>query len=195
MIMDMLNRIDSLKTDADLDRLEQLIKGYRLNPLDPELGDASPVAQEEYSTLIARLTGKEQDVIQARKHRIEARTTAIQSQVNSAVNNLLGQERYQAALEHIDAEAKKWPEAALGAERDRVLETAKGRWDVAKKNAESKYADGTSATNNAKKRESSLKAAVDGMDNVINKYGIDEYVGEARELKRKYEQALRNLKE
>ncbi len=30
---------------------------------------------------------------------------------------------------------------------------------------------------------------------VIDKYGIDEYVREARDLKRKYEQALRNLKE
>lgn len=194
MIMNMLNNLGSLETDEELDRLEQLIKGYRQNPLDPELGDASPVAQEEYSTLIARLTGKDQDVVQERKHRIEARTTAIQSKVNSTVSNLLGQERYQAALDHIDEQAEKWPEAELGAERDRVIESARQRWQVSRQNAESKYADGTSSTNSTKKREESLKDAVSGMDNVIDKYGIEEYVREARELKRKYEQALRNLK-
>ncbi len=193
MIMNKLNNMKDLKTDEELDHLERLIKGYRENPLDPELGDSSPIAQEEYSTLIARLTGKEQDVIQERKHRIEERTVAIQNKVNSKVSNLLGQERFQAALDHIEEQSKKWPEAQLDAERDRVNTTAKEKWDVAKKNAASKYADGISSTNNFEGRKKALKAAIDGMANVVDKYGIDDYVREAKELKTKYERALRNL--
>jgi hypothetical protein len=192
-IMNKLNDLTKLKTDEELDALEALITGYRENPLDPELGDSNPVNKEKYSTLIARLTGKEQDIIQERKHRLEGRTTAIQGQVNSKVSNLLRQQRYQAALDHIKAESKKWPEAQLEGEHDRVNTTAKEKWDVASKNADGKYKDGISATNNTANRKKALKAAIAGMTTVIERYGIDEYVREAKELKSKYERALRNL--
>ena len=192
MISHKLNNIDKL-SDNELDELGRLIDGFRDNPLDPQLGDPSPIAQEEYTTLISRLTGKEQEVTAEKKRREDRRTTFVEKEVNSKVDKLMNQERFQNALDHIDEMSKNNPDAALSPIRDRVVATARNKWDVTRKNAEGKYADGTSATNNNETRVKSLKAAVEDMEKVIDKFGIEDYVREARELKTKYERALRNL--
>ena len=193
MITNKLNTIGNL-SDAELDELGRLIDGFRDNPLDPQLGDPSPIAQEEYSTHISRLTGKEQDVTQEKKRREDKRTTFVEKEVNSKVDKLMNQERFQSALDHIDKTAKENTDAELAPIRDRVVATARNKWEVTKKNAEGKYADGISATNNTDIRTKALKGAVEDMDKVIDDYGIDDYVREARELKTKYERALRNVK-
>ena len=64
---------------------------------------------------------------------------------------------------------------------------------MTKKNGDELYKDGTSATNDPDVRKESLKKAIKSMSSVIKKFGVDDIIGEAKDLKEKYERALRNL--
>ncbi|NRA37972.1 MAG: hypothetical protein HRU15_07525 [Planctomycetes bacterium] len=179
-------------SDEGLDDLESSLDGFRLNPLDPE-GEENQIAVDKYSVHVASLGGREQDIASERDHRKKLSTTNVQEEVNKHANKLIRESLFQEALDMIDEKAKKFPDAPLDEERDRVVQSAGEKWAMTKKNGDELYKDGTSATNDPDVRKESLKKAIKSMSSVIKKFGVDDIIGEAKDLKEKYERALRNL--
>lgn len=171
--------IDSANTD--LEQLDRDIRAYIENPVDPRSGP-SPSNATAFSRLVAdanlRLAS-----ITAERDRREAARTAIPLRLAAVeVDGLIRQERFGEALGKLDALARQHPDADFNPLRAMVEDAAAKAWRSAKSQYETRLADWKSPGATEVQRKTGLASAKERMNQVIQRYGMPQYVDQARAL-------------
>lgn len=171
--------------EAALVEHEKFAGLFLKNPVEPPAG-----GRDEY---VADYPGKVQEV-QAQMSRIEQeknrRLAAITSDqeklAHGEVQSLVKQEQFKAALDKLDEYKGKFEQGNFANLRTFVENSAKQAWESAEKYASSRYTDYQSPGIPKAIGEQALRDARARLQQVVDRFGMDEYISQAKALLAKY---------
>jgi hypothetical protein len=173
-------RLATLNDPAnDLEALEKDVLAFIANPVDPKSGPSTTHA-EAFSRLAGEAKLRLAAIAAERERRQEARSTGPVRLAAGEIDGLIQQERFGAAQERLAELAKEYPEADFARLRTQVEESAEKAWRSAKSYADTKLADWRSPGATESQRAQALKLAKERLEQVVSRFGIDSYVGQAR---------------
>lgn len=166
---------------TDLDALERDLHAYIANPVDPAAGP-SPVNAATFARLAGDANLRLADIVRERENRKQARTSVPLRQAALEVEGLIQQELFGQALARIDELKKAHPEADVAGLRSQVETSAEQTWRSAKGQVETRLKDWKAPGSTEAHRAESLTAAKNRLNEVIQRFGIDTYVSQARAM-------------
>jgi tetratricopeptide (TPR) repeat protein len=167
--------------DTDLEQLDRDIRAYIENPVDPRSGPSQSNATA-FSRLVADANLRLASITTERDRRKAARTAIPLRLAAVEVDGLVQQERFGEALGKLDALARQHPDADFNPLRAMVEDSAAKAWRSAKSQYETRLADWKSPGATEVQRKTGLAGAKERMNQVIQRYGMPQYVDQARAL-------------
>ncbi len=169
----------------DLDKLEADVNAFIANPANPT-GSPDREVAAAYASDCSDLQKRLSAISSARSHRVDQDTNAPVTDARDQAEGLIKQEKFQDALALVDDMARKFPNAKFDGVRDYVQDAAAQRWKSAKSFVEENYANYAALGTAPDVRKDALAAARARLHQVIDHFGIDTYVSQAKELLAKY---------
>lgn len=166
---------------TDLDQLERDLKAFIENPVDPKAGPNAANAAT-FARLVADANLRLPAITTERDRRRTARVIAPVKQADGEIDGLIQGERFGDALARLDALAKQHPDADFNPLRSRTEDAASKAWRSAKAQFDTRLADWKSPGATEGQRKVALNAAKDRMNVVIQRFGMPQYVDQARSL-------------
>ncbi len=173
-------------TDAELSNFEKDTNHFLENPVMPGAG---PVEQyiKEYTTELSTVKVQLSRIEQEKSRRLSAITDLPVQQARSQAAVLVQQEKFQEALSEIDELQRKFETADFAAVRQYVTDAAKQSWETAAAMANENYTTYRAVGTTKDMGAASLNAARTRMEQVVERFGIDEYVGKAKAALERYQ--------
>ncbi|MBA2482619.1 MAG: hypothetical protein H0V44_18305 [Planctomycetes bacterium] len=173
--------------NSGLDGLEALAKGFVDNPYDPN-GGHSEQYTKTYRNEVNDIQTKLAAIETERNRRKTSATTIPIQEVREIAKNLIEQEKYQDAIAKLDDYGRKYP--AAKADIDGIMayvkDSADKNWQAAKSMVQNAHADYMAIGSPATQRREAAERARARLRGVIDNYGIETYVSEAKELLKKF---------
>ncbi len=170
---------------TDLDKLTLDCQAFIKNPVDTT-AVVDPKLLTEFANAINDIQTRLASIEAERTRRVAASTTNVVQRVQLEVEALIKDEKYSEATKVIDDNARKFPKADLTRVRTYVGDSATSAWKNIQGYVENRYKDYASPGVTQTARQKALEEAHARLDLVINSWGIDSYITEARELRAKY---------
>lgn len=170
---------------TELDKLAIDCAAFTKNPVDPTAAP-NPDYVTEFSAAVNDIQVRLAQIETERGRRDTAGTTGAAQRVQLEVEGLVKEEKFAAALKLIDEGAVKFPKADFGRVRTFVTESAASNWTSVQGYVETRYADYAAPGITQSMRQKALEEARARLDRVIANWGIDSYVGQAKDLRGKY---------
>ena len=171
--------------EADLVELEKNAGLFLKNPVEPPLGDRDEYMRD-YPTLIQEVQAQMFRIEQEKDRREESITSDQVRLAHGEVKALVKQEQFKDALTKLDEYKAKYATANFDSLRSFVEEAGKKAWESAEKYANSRYIDYKAPGIPKAIGDQALKDARARLQQVVDRFGIDEYVGQAKALLEKY---------
>jgi hypothetical protein len=171
--------------EADLIELEKNAGLFLKNPVEPPAGEREEYARD-YPTLLQEVQSQIFRIEQEKERRLTAITGDQERLAHGEVIALVKQEQFKDALTKLDEYQGKYATANFESLRTFVDESATKAWESAEKYANSRYIDYNSPGIPKPIGEQALKDARTRMQQVIDRFGIDEYVDKAKALLAKF---------
>jgi hypothetical protein len=156
------------------------------NPVEPPTDTQRDDYLAEYQSLIQDVKAQLIRIDQEKDRRQAAITTDQEKQAHGEVQAMVKQERFKDAVDKLDAYKGKFEKGNFDGLRTFVDASAKQAWESAKSFAESRYADYKAPGIPPPIAAQALKEARTRLEQVIERFGIDAYVTQAKELLAKY---------
>lgn len=176
-------------TDAELDALEKDAIKFMDNPVEPEAGAGNVQYAADYQLFVTEAKVAMPKIAGERKKRLEAITTVPARQAMQDAHRLVQDRRFKDALAAIDETKRKNPEADITKVREFVEQSAKLAWERSLHDAEEHYKTFQASGTTAEQRPIEIEQARKLMREVIEKFGMDEYVSQAQQKLQVYEAA------
>lgn len=174
-----LGRISDAATD--LDKLEHDLTAYCQNPVDPSAA-ADSTAVETYSRLVSEAKLRQSDIVRERERRYVERRVIPVTQVRLKTEGLITDERFGEALTVIEQAHAAHPEADFAPVQQAVNDDAAKAWRSAKAYVDTRLADAKASGTTENQRRASYNAARDRLNQVINRFGLETYVSQAKAI-------------
>lgn len=166
---------------TDLDQLERDLVAYIANPVDPKAGP-SAVNAAAFPRLVTDANLRLPQIATERDRRRQARAVVPVREAGGEIDGLIQQDRFGDALARLDALRTQFPEADFAPLRARVEDAAAKAWRSAKAQFDTRIADWKSPGAAESQRKTSLAAAKERMNLVVQRFGMPLYVDQARAL-------------
>lgn len=166
--------------DEELGHFEREMNNFIDNPVLPGSG-RNDAYVKEYDVDLAPVRTQVVKITDEKERRDRAITDQPVREAKGLAAIAVQQEKFQDGLAQIDELSRKYPTANFDGVRTYVRESAKMAWETALAAAEENYKTFTAPGTTKDMAEKSLAAARDRMQQVIDRFGIDEYVSQARE--------------
>lgn len=166
---------------TDLDRLERDLAAFCANPVDPA-GPADPVLAEGYSRMVGEVKLRQMDITRERERRYEARVTIPINQARLQSEGLISDERFGEALALIAKAREAHPDADFTPLVQGVNDAAAKAWRAAKAYVDTRIADAKAPGTTERQRQASYKIARERLNQVVARFGVDEYVRQAQAI-------------
>jgi hypothetical protein len=181
---------DALGHLSDLDKvqltaLEKRIPLFVANPVEPDAGTPNDY-QGAYKDIVNDMKNQQPLVDQENARRLASITSEQEKKAHSDIEVLVKQELFNEALLKLDDYKGKFEQGNFESLREFVKNSAAQSWDQAKKYAESRYTDFKSPGIPEPLAKQALADARARLEQVVAKFGIDDYVNQAKELLGKY---------
>ncbi len=183
---------DALGHLADLDKvqltaLEKRIPLFIANPVEPDAGTPNDYLGA-YKDIINDMKNQQPLVDQENARRLASITSEQEKKAHSDIEVLVKQELFNEALLKLDDYKGKFEQGNFDSLREFVKNSAAQSWTQAKAYAESRFTDYKSPGIPEPLAKQALADARARLEQVVAKFGIDDYVNQAKELLGKYHQ-------
>ena len=178
-IMDLFGRLNDMTKDEMKD-LEMQALNFMSNPVEPGAGPRDDYVTS-YQSLVTEVKNAMRSLEQAQARLAADVTTDQEKKCMSEIDPLVKQELYQESLDKISAYAKKYPDAKLDPIKQHVEDSAKQAWDGVKTYVDSKMIDYKAPGTPAPLAAKALGEARTRLQQVIDRFGIETYVSQAKE--------------
>jgi hypothetical protein len=155
------------------------------NPVEPPAGDRDEYVRD-YPTMIHEVKAQMFSIEQEKIRRLESITSDQERLAHGEVKALVKQEQFKDALTKLEEFKEKYQSANFDNLRMFVEESAKKAWESAEKYAESRFTDYKAPGIPKTIGVQALKDARTRLQQVIDRFGMDEYVSQAKALLEKY---------
>ena len=172
-------------TDAELTNFEKDTGNFLENPVMPGSGPSQQYV-DEYKTELSTVRVQLSRITAEKARRLAAITDLPVQEARSQAAVLVQQEKFQEALSLIDELQRKYETADFAAVRQYVTDAAKQSWETASSMANENYATYRAIGTTQEMREAALKAAQTRMEQVVERFGIEEYVNKGKEALERY---------
>jgi hypothetical protein len=172
-------------SEAELTELEKNANLFLKNPVEPPAGDREEYVRD-YSILVQEVKAQMFRIEQEKERRVAALTSDQERLAHGEVDTLVKQELFKDALNKLDEFKAKFPDASFDNLRTYVEEAAKKAWESAEKYADSRYTDYKAPGIPKAVGDQALKDARVRLQQVVDRFGMDEYVSQAQALLNKY---------
>ncbi len=179
-------RLQNVTEEDNLEGLHGDITDFIVNPADPGMEDNSIDIQARYGKLIDALTGFENRIKDEKNKRYRSATLEVVERARVDTAQLMNDHKYGEALGLLAQAKEQFPEADLASLKRNVENSADNKWESVKASAEGYYLDATAAGSSEDIREERREKAVELMQDVVDNFGVDKYVDEAKDLLSKY---------
>ena len=173
-------------SDAELTNFEKDTVNFMDNPVMPAAGRVEQYVLE-YKSELSTVKVQMMKIEQEKARRLATITDLPVQQARSQAAVLVQQEKFQEALSLIDELQRKYETADFAGVRQYVTDAAKQSWETAVAMANENYTTYQAAGTTKDMAEASLKAARTRMEQVAERFGIDDYVGKAKEALSRYQ--------
>jgi hypothetical protein len=175
---------------ADLDKvqltaLEKRIPLFVANPVEPDAGTPNDY-QGAYKDIVNDMKNQQPLVDQENSRRLASITSEQEKKALSEIEVLVKTELFNEALLKLDDYKGKFEQGNFESLREFVKNSAQQSWAQAKAYAESRYTDYKSPGIPEPLAKQALADARARLEQVVSKFGIDDYVNQAKELLSKY---------
>jgi hypothetical protein len=171
--------------DAALIEHEKFAGLFLTNPVEPPAGARDDYVKE-YSSQVKDVQSQMIRIDQEKDRRLAAITSDQEKQAHGEVKALVKQEQFKAALDKLGEYQSKFDKGKFDGLKEFVDASAKQAWESAKSYAESRYTDYKAPGIPAAIGNQALKDARTRLTQVVDRFGIETYVAQAKELLEKY---------
>jgi hypothetical protein len=171
--------------EAALVEHEKFAGLFLKNPVEPPAGGRDEYVAD-YPGLVQEVQSQMARIEQEQKRREAAITSDQEKLAMGEVRALVKEERFQDALNKVDEFKQKYDKADFSSLQTFVENSAKQAWESAEKYAESRYTDYKSPGIPKAIGEQALRDARTRLQQVVEKFGMDTYVSQAKALLDKY---------
>ena len=171
--------------DAALVEHEKLVGLFIKNPVEPPAGGRDEYVAD-YSGLVQEVKSQEVRITQEQDRRLAAITSDQEKIAHGEVRSLVKEERFQEALNKLTEFKDKFEQGKFGDLRTFVENSAKQAWESAQKYADSRYTDFKSPGIPKAIGQQALRDARTRLTQVVERFGMEEYVAQAKALLEKY---------
>lgn len=172
-------------SDADLIEHEKLAGLFLKNPVEPPAGGRDEYVAD-YSGLVQEVQSQMNRIEQEKTRRLEAITSDQEKLAHGEVKALVKQEQFKAALDKLGEYKDKFEQGNFAHLLSFVEASAKQAWESAQKYADSRYTDYKSPGIPKAIGEQALRDARTRLQQVVDRFGMDEYVSQAKALLDQY---------
>lgn len=183
-VMEGFRKIADLN-DAELVEHEKLVGLFVKNPVEPPAGGRDEYVAD-YSGLVQEVKSQMVRITQEQDRRLAAITSDQEKLAHGEVRALVKEERFKDALDKLTEFKDKFEQGKFGDLRTFVENSAKQAWESAQKYAESRYTDYKAPGIPKAIGDQALRDARTRLTQVTEKFGMDEYVSQAKALLEKY---------
>lgn len=171
--------------DAALVEHEKLTDLFIKNPVEPPAGGRDEYVAD-YSGLVQEVKSQVVRITQEKDRRLAAITSDQEKLAHGEVRALVKEERFKDALDKLGEFKDKFEQGNFADLRTFVENSAKQAWESAQKYAESRYTDYKAPGIPKAIGDQALRDARTRLTQVTEKFGMDEYVSQAKALLEKY---------
>ena len=171
--------------EAGLVEHEKFTGLFLKNPVEPPAGGRDEYIAD-YSGLVQEVQSQMARIEQEKDRRLASITSDQEKLAHGEVRALVKEERFQDALNKITEFKDKFEQAKFDHLRSFVEDSAKQAWESAQKYAESRHTDYKSPGIPKAIGEQALRDARSRLQQVVDKFGMDTYVSQAKALLEKY---------
>lgn len=172
-------------TDAELTNFEKDANNFMDNPVMPAAGRVEQYVNE-YKSEISTVKTQLMRIDQEKTRRLAEITDLPVQQARGQSAVLVQQEKFQEALSLIDELQRTYEGANFTGVRQYVTDAAKQSWEAAAAMANENYTTYQAPGTTKDMAEASLKAARLRMEQVVERFGMDEYVSKAKAALERY---------
>ena len=169
----------------ELDKLEADAKSFMEDPVRMS-GVPDEAGAKPYAGQISQISSQLYRIATERTRRTNAQSTDPVIDAKGQARNKAADLRFQEALAIIDDYARRFPQAKFEAARAFIESEAEQSWGRTKRFVDSSYTEISAAGTTPTERKRLLTEARTKLDDVINKFGIDSYVSQAKDLRAKF---------
>lgn len=166
-------------TDAELANFEKDFGQYLENPVIPTAG-ASEQYKKDYVSQITGVRVQKQRIEDEKRRRTEAITDLPVRDTQIKTMPLVQAERFRDALAMIDEQQRTFPQADFAKVREFVQTAAEGAWKAASAMADENYKTYRMPGTPKETARMALETARGRMQQIIDRFGVDEYVAKAQ---------------
>lgn len=171
--------------DAALVEHEKLAGLFIKNPVEPPAGGRDEYVAD-YAGLVQEVKSQMVRITQEQDRRLAAITSDQEKLAHGEVRALVKEERFKDALDKLGEFKDKFEQGNFADLRTFVENSAKQAWESAQKYAESRYTDYKAPGIPKAIGDQALRDARTRLTQVADKFGMDEYVSQAKALLEKY---------
>ncbi len=171
--------------DAALVEHEKLTELFLKNPVEPPAGGRDEYVTD-YAGMIQEVNGQKIRIEQEKDRRLAAITSDQEKLAHGEVRALVKGERFKDALDKLSAFKEKFEQGKFDHLRGFVEDSAKQAWESAQKYADSRFTDYKSPGIPKAIGDQALRDARTRMDQVVERFGMDEYVSQAKAMLDKF---------
>jgi len=171
--------------DAALVEHEKFADLFVKNPVEPPAGGRDEYVAD-YSGLVQEVKSQMIRIEQEKNRRLEAITSDQEKLAHGEVRALVKEERFKDALDKLTEFKDKFELGKFDDLRTFVENSAKQAWESAQKYAESRYTDYKAPGIPKTIGDQALRDARTRLTQVTERFGMDEYVSQAKALLEKY---------
>lgn len=172
-------------SDAALIEHEKLAGLFLKNPVEPPAGGRDEYVAD-YAGLVQEVQSQMNRIEQEKTRRLEAITSDQEKLAHGEVKALVKQEQFKAALDKLGEYKDKFEQGNFAHLHSFVEDSAKQAWESAQKYADSRYTDYKAPGIPKAIGEQALRDARTRLQQVVDRFGMDEYVAQAKALLDKY---------
>lgn len=183
-VMEGFRKIGDLD-EAALVEHEKLAGLFLKNPVEPPAGGRDEYVAD-YSGLVQEVQSQMNRIQQETDRRTAAITSDQEKLAHGEVRALVKEEQFQEALNKLTEFKDKFEKGDFTNLRTFVENSAKQAWESAQKYADSRFTDYKSPGIPKAIGDQALRDARTRLKQVVDKFGMDEYVKQAQDLLEKY---------
>jgi hypothetical protein len=183
-VMEGFRRLNELD-EAALVEHEKLAGLFIKNPVEPPAGGRDDY-MADYPGLIQEVQAQMYRIEQEKDRRLAAITSDQEKEAHGEVKALVKQENFKEALDKLDGYRDKFAKGNFEHLRAFVEASAKQSWESAKSYADSRFIDYKSPGIPKAIGEQALRDARTRLQQVVDRFGMDEYVSQAKGMLEKY---------
>ena len=189
----LLKRLSNLGPDVepDLGAVREAVGAFLANPSFPEQAANPELAERYKNQFVMPVRNMVIEIDREAQRRLSAETVDVFATVNSETDLMMRKMRYGDALRYVDEIARNETAASLGPIRQKILDSARLKWESERERARNNYHLSVDPSSAPGQRDEAEQRARTILRDVISSFGegvsgVDEFVQEARRLQSEF---------